>query len=154
MNELPPLMRDQRKIDADHLKLIGVFHLVLAGLTLLALGFLFLHWFFLHTLLGDPELMKSAKGGPPPAQFFAIFKWLYIFFGSCIVLAGLLNAISGWCILLRKVRIYSLIVAGLNCAIIPIGTTLGVFTFVILLRDSVREAYEAEETGPGVEKKH
>jgi hypothetical protein len=148
MNELPPLMRDQRKIDADHLKLVGVFHLVLAGLTLLGLGFLFLHWFFLHTLFTNPELMKGAKDGPPPAQFFAIFKWFYLFFGGCIVTAGLLNAVSGWCILKRRARIYSLVVAGLNCAIIPIGTTLGVFTFVVLLRDSVREAYEAARTPP------
>ena len=147
-NPLPPLMRDQRQIDADHLKLIGVFHLVLAGLTLLGLGFLFLHWFFLHLFFGNPEFFKHAKEGPPPEQFFVIFKWFYILFGSCIATGGLLNAISGWCILRRRGRIYSLIVAGLDCAIVPIGTTLGVFTFIVLLRDSVREAYEATLAPP------
>jgi hypothetical protein len=141
-------MRDQRKIDADHLKLLGIFHLVLAGLTLLGLGFLFLHWLFLHLFLGNPEMFKHAKDGPPPEQFFAVFRWFYIFFGGCIVTAGLLNAISGWCILQRRARVYSLIVAGLDCAMIPMGTALGVFTFVVLLRDSVREAYEAAQTPP------
>lgn len=37
----------------------------------------------------------------------------------------------------------TLIVSGLNCLQIPFGTVLGVFTLVVLLRDSVREAYEA-----------
>ena len=32
MNELPPLPRDQRKIDADHLNLPASFHFVGAGL--------------------------------------------------------------------------------------------------------------------------
>jgi hypothetical protein len=43
----------------------------------------------------------------------------------------------------RRGRIFSLIVAGLNCLCFPFGTVLGVFTFVILLRDSVVEVYEA-----------
>lgn len=148
MNPLPPLMRDQRKVDADHLKLIGIFHLVLAGLTLLALGFLFLHWLFIHMIITNPEMMKGAKHGPPPEQVFAILQWIYCIIGSCIVTAGVLNLISGWCILKRRARVFSLIVAGLDCAVIPIGTTLGVFTFIVLLRDSVREVYEAEQSPP------
>ena len=36
MIELPPLPRDQRKIDADHLNLLAIFHFVGAGLALLA----------------------------------------------------------------------------------------------------------------------
>jgi hypothetical protein len=31
MSELPPLPRDQRKIDADHLNLLAIFHFVGAG---------------------------------------------------------------------------------------------------------------------------
>jgi len=38
---------------------------------------------------------------------------------------------------------FSLIIAGINCVQFPFGTVLGVFTFVVLLRDSVRELYEA-----------
>jgi hypothetical protein len=148
MTNLPPLMRDQRKIDAEHLKLLGILHFVVAGLTLVALGFLFLHWFFMHSILGNPEMWKNQKGGPPPEQFFAVFKWFYAFFGTCIVTCGVTNAISGWAILKRRARIFSLIVAGFDCAFFPFGTCLGVFTLIVLLRDSVREVYEAE--GPAV----
>ena len=38
-----------------------------------------------------------------------------------------------------------MIVAGLNCVHIPLGTVLGVFTLVVLMRDSVRESYDALE---------
>ena len=148
MNELPPLMRDQRKADAEHLKLLAIFHFVLAGLTLIGLGFLFLHWFFMHSIFENPEMFKHAKDGPPPAQFFAVFKWFYIFFGTCIVTGGILNLLSGWAILRRRARIFSLIVAGIDCAVIPLGTALGVFTFIVLLRDSVREVYEAGQGPP------
>ena len=136
-------MRDQRKVDADHLKLLSIFHFVLAGLSVVGLGFLILHWLFLHTMLTSPELMKGGKGGPPPEAFFAFFQWFYIIFGTMIVIMGVANLISGWCIRKRRGRVYSLIVAGIDCMGIPLGTTLGVFTFVVLLRESVNEVYEA-----------
>jgi hypothetical protein len=37
---LPPLPRDQRKIDADHLNLLAIFHFVGAGLAVLGILFL------------------------------------------------------------------------------------------------------------------
>ncbi len=143
MSELPPLMRDQRKVDGEHLKLLAVFHFVVAGLSILGLGILFLHWFFMHSIFDNPDLFKQAKNGPPPKEFFAIFQWFYVIFGACLVTGGVLNVISGWAILRRRARIYSLVVAGLDCAFVPLGTALGAFTFVVLLRDSVREVYEA-----------
>jgi hypothetical protein len=149
MTELPPLTRDQRKVDAGHLKLIGIFHLVLAGLSIVGLGFIFLHWLFMDSIMSNPEMWKQQPNQPPPPkEFFAMFKWFYLFMGGCVVLAGIGNLISGWCIMKRRGRIFSLIVAGLNCLCFPFGTALGVFTFVILLRDSVVEVYEAAAGRP------
>ena len=152
MNELPPLippLRDQRKTDADHLRLLAIFHFIFAGHGLLALGFLFLHYSLMHHFLGNPELWKNPRGGgPPPAEFFALFKWIYIFLGLLIITGGLLNIISGLCISRRQLRTFSLVVGGLNCLQIPFGTVLGVFTLVVLLRDSVRETYAAMAPPP------
>lgn len=142
MQELPPLMRDQRKIDADHLKLLSIFHYVLGGLAVVGLGFLFMHWLMMHSLFANPEMWKDQKNGPPPREVMMIFKWFYLFFGSCIVVHGLLNALSGWLILQRRARMFSLVISGLNCIAFPFGTTLGVFTFIVLLRSSVQELYE------------
>jgi hypothetical protein len=142
MTTPPPLMRDQRTIDADHLKLLAIFHFVLAGLSILGLGFLFLHWFLMHTVFENPELWKNQQGTPPPEEFFAIFKWFYGFMGVIIVGSGVVNLISGLFIRRNVNRTFSLIVAGANCLCFPFGTALGVFTLVVLLRDSVRERYE------------
>jgi len=43
ISPLPPLPRDQRKIDEDHLNLLGIFHFVGAGLAMLGLLFLVAH---------------------------------------------------------------------------------------------------------------
>ena len=143
MADLPPLMRDQRKADADHLRLLAVFQFVVAGLSLAGIGFLTLHYTFMHVFFENPEIWKNSKGGgPPPAEFFAIFKWFYAIFGFGLVTAGVANLLSGLFIRKRKHRIFSLVVAGLDCLQIPFGTVLGVFTFIVLLRDSVREIYE------------
>jgi hypothetical protein len=144
MTELAPLMRDQRKADADHLRLIGVFHFVFAGLAAVGIGFIALHYAVMHAVFVDPAMWKNPKGGGPiPEQFIAAFTWLYLIFGALLVAAAIANLVSGLLIRKRRCRTFSLIVAGLNCIQIPFGTILGVFTFVVLLRDSVRELYEA-----------
>lgn len=50
---------------------------------------------------------------------------------------------SGWLIRERRGRVFSLIVAGLDCMCLPFGAILGVFTFMVLLRASVAELYDA-----------
>jgi len=150
MTNLTPLMRDQRKVDAEHLKLLAVFHFVFAGLALVGLGFLFLHWFFMHSILDNPDMWKNARNGaqPPPKELFVVFKWFYAFFGVMILGCGLANLGSGLCILRRRARIFSLVVAGISCLAFPFGTALGVFTLVVLLRDSVIEVYAAKAAPP------
>jgi hypothetical protein len=66
-----------------------------------------------------------------------------LFFGAWFPASGVLNVISGLCLRARKYRAFSLVVACVNCLHIPLGTVLGVFTIVVLVRDSVRELYEA-----------
>jgi hypothetical protein len=143
MPNLPPLMRDQRKIDADQLRLLATLHFVMAGLAMLGLGALFAHWLMMHTVFESPEMWKSQSGGPPPREFLAMFKWMYVIFGSGIIVVALANLVSGVLIQKRRARVLSLIVAGLNCMGLPLATLLGVFTLIVLLRDSVVESYEA-----------
>jgi hypothetical protein len=143
MSTLAPLMRDQRKIDEEHLRLLAVFHFVMGGFALLGLALLFAHWFMMQSVFADPAMWKNQPGSPSPEQFFATFKWFYVILGSGIVLAGIANVASGWLIRKRRARALSLVVAGLNCMGVPFATVLGVFAFVVLLRDSVAELYEA-----------
>jgi hypothetical protein len=141
MTSSPPPLRDQRIVDAEHLKLLSIFHFIVAGFAVIGLGFLFLHWFMVHSIMDNPSLWKNQKGGPPPKQFFAIFKIFYLVVGVALLLNALGNLISGVFLRRRIHRIFSLVVAGFNCLAFPFGTMLGVFSILVLVRDSVREVY-------------
>jgi peptidoglycan biosynthesis protein MviN/MurJ (putative lipid II flippase) len=143
MSELPPLPRDQRKIDGNHLDILSIFHFVGAVLALFGILFLLAHYAFMHAMFTNPPFWQGQKQEPPPEQIFAILKWFYLIFGLWFLASGVLNLISGFCLRARKCRTVSFIVAGINCVQIPLGTVLGVFTIIVLVLDSVRELYEA-----------
>jgi hypothetical protein len=148
MNEPPPippmgaLPRNQRNVDEDHLNLLAIFHFVIAAMTLLGILFLFAHYAMMHFIFTNPDIWKDQKDGPPPEAIFSIFIIIYIIAGAFLVVIGILNVMSGLFLRERKNRTFSLVVAAIDCLQFPFGTTLGVFTFVVLFRDSVRVIYE------------
>lgn len=141
MNAPPPVIRANANKDSEHLNLLSIFHFVGAGLAMLGILFLIGHFALFHAFFANPKMWEGQKGGPPPKVFFDIFKWFYLFFGVWLLASGSLNVISGICIRARTNRTLSLIVAGINCLHLPLGTVLGVFTIVVLSRQSVRELY-------------
>jgi hypothetical protein len=143
MNALPPPLRDPRKTDADHLKLLALFHFLLAGFALLGIGFLLLHYTLMSSIMLNPKMFEGQKGGPPPQEFFALFQWFYLAFGVLLVIGILGNLLSALWINARRYRMFSLVVAAINCFQFPLGTALGVFTILVLMRESVRDLYEA-----------
>lgn len=142
MSELPPLLRDQRKVDAEHLALLAILHFVGAGLALVGLLFLLMHYAMFRAFFDEPTLWEQFKQPPPPAAAITMFKWVYLIGGVWFVGSGVVNAMSGLFIRARKHRMFSVVVAAINCLHMPLGTLLGVFTILVLMRDSVREAYD------------
>lgn len=132
----------QSKIDNDHLRLISIFHFVMAGFSAAGLLFILAHFAIMRAVFTNPDMWKNQQGGsPPPDEFFAIFQWMYLFIGLFILAIGIGNFLSALYLRKKKNRTFSMIVAGINCMNMPLGTVLGVFTFIVLLRNSVREAY-------------
>ena len=143
MNPLSPPLRDQRKIDAGHLKLLSIFHFIMAGCSVLGLAFLFFHYQLTRqSLVHDGALRQPSADAASLAWFLSFSKWFYFVLGGIDILCAVGNLLSGFYIRERKHRTFSLIVAGLNCLRMSIGTVLGIFTFIVLLRNSVREAYD------------
>lgn len=144
----PPVNPLQRQTDESHLKLLAIFHFVVAGLSLLGIGFLLLHFTFMNHIFNNPEFVKQSHGSPPPAEFWRLFQWFYVVCGG-ILLAGCVgNLLSGFWLRARRNRMFSIIVAAINCCQIPMGTVLGVFTIIVLMRDSVRQAYAEADCDP------
>src|SRR5579871_2094491 len=137
MDNPPPVYGTQPSKDDEHLKLLSIFHFVLGGLSLFGIAFLAMHYLFMSMFFAHPERWQT-KGGPVlPSQFFAVFIWFYLFVGMVLVAACVLNVLSGIFLRQRKHLTFSLVIAALNCLQIPFGTALGVFTIIVLHRDSV-----------------
>lgn len=88
-------------------------------------------------ILAVSDVMAADNGEPMPA----VFGWIFLVMGSCALaggwaLAGLLLA-SAACMRRLKRRTFCLVVAGISCVIVPLGTVLGVFTIMVLTRPEV-----------------
>lgn len=132
--------------DADHLRVLAICHYLTAGLTLLMSAFIPLHYAIMKMVFTSPEMTNPKPGQPAmpfdPAEFFAIFQWFYLIAAIFMLAAVISTAISGRFIQRRVNRLFSLIVAGFLCMFFPFGTALGVFSFIVLTRESVRRLYQ------------
>jgi hypothetical protein len=127
---------------SDHLRLLSVFHYIWAGLGLVGLGFLALHYGFMQTML-DPDFLARQPDPPPPEmiRMFGLFKWMYLGFALFGITTMVLNFLAARWIAARSHWMFCVVVAALNCLSIPLGTILGVFTIVVLTKDPVRRSF-------------
>ena len=132
--------------DERHLDLLAIFHYVVGGLTAL-----FSCVFLLHVAMGIAMLCGAfdGKGAPPKllAWFFILLPAIFIIAGW--TLAGFIIA-AGRKLRRRESRTFCLVVAGLECILMPFGTVLGVFTILVLAKDSVKEMFPANNTPDGI----
>ncbi len=129
--------------DEEHLKLLSIFHYVGAAITALMGTFPIIHLAIGILIVANPESLSEGdrSGGPP-----AFFGWFFIIIAGFFILAGWTLAIGLLCaarfLSARKHRLFCLVVAGANCLLVPLGTVLGVFTMVVLLRPSVQALFK------------
>ena len=128
--------------DEQHLDLLAIFHYIVGGLTAL-----FSCIFLLHVAMGIAMLCGTFDGKDAPPRIFA---WIFILFPSVFILAGWILAgfiIAAGRRLKRRVsHTFCLVIAGLECILMPLGTVLGVFTIVVLMKDSVKQLFTASAT--------
>jgi quinol-cytochrome oxidoreductase complex cytochrome b subunit len=143
---LPPEVanQNQKRRDREQVKLLAIFHFVFAELAFAGIGFLCVHYAFMHTIFSNPDMWKSQPQTMPPKAFLDAFVWFYLFMGVILLIGLVLNVLSGLFLLRKRNRLFSLIIGGLNCLQIPFGTALGMFTILVLSRDSVRQLYGGE----------
>jgi len=127
--------------DNEHLRLLAVFHYVVAGFAALVSFFP-----LLYSIVGVFLLYAAHHPGPgnqePPPAFLG---WIFIVLGALFFLAGVTMAIciliAGRCLSRRKAYSFALVVACIECLFVPFGTILGVFTIVVLSRESVKALF-------------
>jgi hypothetical protein len=135
---------DRAVIDAEHLRLLSIFHFISAGFAFMGVAFASFYLVLFQTIFANPRMWTQAKDGPPPAEVVAIFRWVVVIFVLWFLVAAIGNLLSAIYLRARRHQTFSMVIAGINCVHIPIGTALGIFTFIVLGRESVRKLYEAE----------
>jgi hypothetical protein len=129
----------------DELRLLSIFHYVLAGLSAL-FGLLPLIYVGFGAAILSGRL-DGGKGGPPPPflGWFVIGLGLFLMALAFLYVAGLIWA--GRSLARRRSWILCMVVAGISCAFAPLGTALGVFTIVVLARPEVKALFERPAAG-------
>ena len=134
--------------DDQHLRLLAIFHYVWGGLIALGSSIALIHVTLGIVMLVSPATFNSP--GQPPAPAF--MGWMFLLIGGAILLIGWtlggLTIYAGRCLQQRRGHLLSLILAGIHCLSFPLGTALGIFTFVVLLRPSVKAEYAYRRMNP------
>jgi hypothetical protein len=130
-------------IDAEHLRLLAIFHFISAAFAFAGVLFATLYFVLVAAVFANPEIWAQSQEAPPPQAVITIFQWLTGIGVVWFVVACVGNLLSGLFLRTRRHRTFSMIIAGINCLHIPLGTLLGVFTLAVLGRESVRKLYLA-----------
>ena len=133
---------DQRAIiDAEHVRLLAIFHFVSAAFSLLGVLFSSLYFVLFQVIFSNPQAFAQSQQGAPPVEFVTFIRWFTGIFVVWFLVSCVGNLLSGFFLRARRHRTFSMVIAAINCLHIPLGTILGVFTLVVLGRESVRKMY-------------
>jgi uncharacterized membrane protein YhaH (DUF805 family) len=126
--------------DASHLQILSIVYYVFVALDLLSIGFIALYGVMMSSMLSMDQ-SPNASSAPPQA-----FINMIVGFSAFVALLSLLFAALHFATA-RRLRDrrglgFCQVVAGLTCLSFPLGTTLGVFTFIVLGRPSVKALFQ------------
>ncbi len=129
------------KQDILHLRLLAIFHYVMAVLMLLLwLIYLIL---LLRTHLQIISMREQLGDMAHMISTWEVFTTLQIaWLFALMLITTAVFAVAGF-LEQRRHYLFCMTVAGLLCLLVPLGTVLGVFTIIVLSRTSVNDAFAA-----------
>lgn len=133
----------QSSEDESHLNLLSVFHWVIAGLAALT-GF----FPIIHVVVGIFALVGGTIGNVPEPEA----RLLTAGVGAMFIVIGLMIMAISWtmafCLYLTGSYLkahtnhtFCLVISAIICLSFPLGTLLGVFTIIVLMRPSVKRLF-------------
>ena len=135
--------------DTEQLKLLAIFHYVVAGLAAL-----FSFFPLIYTTIGVIFIFAARHGTAKPGEEWPpeFLGWIFAVLGSLLFLFGIAMAIciliAGRSLALRKRYSFALMMACTECLFVPFGTILGIFTIVVLSRESVKALFSDARKPP------
>jgi hypothetical protein len=130
--------------DLEQLRLLSIFHYVVAGIVALVALVPGIHLAF-GLLMVTGHLSPEDDGS-------RVIGWIMTGCASFAMTLGLgfagLIALAGRSLAQRRRYTFCLVVAAILCLLVPFGTLLGVFTIVVLVRHSVKALFEEVPAPP------
>jgi hypothetical protein len=130
--------------DTEQLNLLAIFHYVVAGL-----AGLFSFFPLFYTTIGVVFIFAARHGTAKPGEELPpeFLGWIFAAVGLALFVTGIAMAIfiliAGRSLALRKRYRFALVIACIECLFVPFGTILGVFTIVVLSRESVKTMFSS-----------
>jgi hypothetical protein len=123
--------------DLEHLKLLSIFHYIVAGICALCACFPLIHFFMgLAMVAGWGQMGEEAPG---------FIGWFLMGFAALFIICGwalaICLALAGKYLSERSHYNFCFVMACVACVFTPFGTVLGVFTLLVLVRDSVKRLF-------------
>jgi hypothetical protein len=128
--------------DAEHLRLLALFHYGVAGLQLLFALFPLIHFVVGAAMVFFPDKAAETKDGTPAliGMAFMGFAAVWIAVGLTVAVC---TALAGRNLSRRRRYHFCIAVAAIETiACVPFGTILGVLTIIVLLRPAVKQEFE------------
>ena len=124
-------------IDHEHLRLLRIGYFISAAQTAI-----FIPVGLLYAGMGVMFSQLPTGSAPPPSFMSWIFGLFGAGFAGLAAVGATLKLLTAIRLKERRSRIMCLIAAGLACLEVPYGTVLGIWTFIVLGRASVRRQFE------------
>lgn len=129
--------------DASHLRTLSICYYVYAGLVAFFSIFAMLYaGFGGAVLMGKIPMSPKGTGAPNSDQMVGgFFLGFGLLFTVIIIAMAVLCFLTARWIAARKHPVFCMVTAALCALNMPLGTLLGVFTFIVMLRPSVQELF-------------
>lgn len=128
--------------DLEHLKLLSIFHYVVAAVAALFACIPFIHLFVGLSMVTG---WLPSSGNEPPLKLLGVF---FMVVAGAIILCGWAFAVclvnAGRYLSQQRSYTFCLVMAAVACMFMPFGTVLGVFTIIVLVRPSVKALFFPE----------
>ena len=141
-------MNNQINQDIEHLRILSICHYVLAGFCvfplLYGIFYMVMGLFFTAAVATSPE----ARDATPAYLITGIFVGIGLVVSAVALTLGLVLIKAGRDLNAHRNHTFCFVIAVIACLIMPFGTVLGVFTIIVLLRDSVKMLFNGSPHGP------
>lgn len=128
----------------EQLRLLAIFHYVVAGIMALASLFPIIHLAVGIGIIAAANGAAEGDANAPPMWFGVIFVVMAsLFIVSGLALASVV-AMAGRMLTQHRRHTFCLVIAGIACMFFPFGTVLGVFTLIVLCKPEAKALFNGQ----------